>query len=172
MKNAIALLLLLATNAGAAPYFRPLDINKIHRSYGAYIDPFDTGNTSAGFATAFVTHSIRDGCLFPTIICEDWSPLAAGFSANSGRLTFNVGPSVNMNPLVKGGLFLLLNQITREDSLSGLKSALSSEPVDGGHLSMAFGPAVNWNPVQDGRFIAPDKWQGKFRVFAGAAWSF
>lgn len=171
MRYAIALLL-LASSAQAGPYFRLLDINNVQRSAGAYVDPFNPSNTSAGTAIALITHSTKDGCAFPSIVCEDWSPLTAGFSANAGRLQFNLGPVVNVAPLVKAGAKAILDQVTNEDSLLGVKSVLGSEPIGGSTPSIAFGPALAVTPIQHGVILPIEKWQGKLRIFAGAAWRF
>lgn len=173
MRISLLILMLMSINANAGPYFRLIDFGNINKSAGAYIDPFDSKNTSAGTATALITHSVKDGqCLFPTIICEDWSPLTAGFSVRAGRLDFNLGPSVNLTPLAKAGFRALLDYTTNEDTLIGLKSSLQSESISGASTTIAFGPAFAITPIQDGGVLAPEKWRGKFRIFAGAAWSF
>lgn len=164
---------LLASPAAALPYFRVLDASNLQKSAGVYIDPKDASNSSAGTAVALISHSVRDGgCLLPSIVCEDWSLLAAGFSVHAGRLDFNVGPSMNLTPLAKAGALSTLNLLTPEDSLSGLKSSLSSDPLKAPSLSVAFGPALQVSPIVNGVFVSPDKLQGRFRVFVGAAWSF
>ena len=172
MKCAIVVLL-LATNAAAGPYFRLIDPEHVQRSAGAYVDPVNSGNTSAGTATALITHSVRDGgCLLPAVVCEDWSPLTVGFSVRAGHLDFNLGPVVNLTPLVKSGLLATLNVLTRDEVLSGVKSALGSESLDKSTPSIAFGPNLGVAPIQNGGVLSPLKWQGKFRIFAGAAWAF
>lgn len=160
----IAALLVLATQSEASPYFRILDISKPQISAGAFIDPTDTGNTSYGSMLALATHSNRDGCLLPSISCEDWSPLGVGFATKSGKTIFALGPSFNLAPLAKALLFKAFNAVTGPESYQGVKSALSSESLDRQDISLSFGPA--WAVVPQ------DAWKGYFRCFAGAAWRF
>lgn len=168
----VALMIILAVQASAAPYFRVLDPNRTYKVTGAYIDPADAKQTEAGYATALVTHSTRDGCIFPSVVCEDWSPLMIGFSAKAGRFSLNAGPGWNLAPIFKAGLLYALNNLSREDQYAGAKSALGSEPISGPSASLAFGPALNVEPVQHGVIIPLSQWRGKPRIFAGAAFQF
>lgn len=169
------LLILILTVLGyirisnAAPYFHVFDPAHIYKSVGAYIDPVDSGNTAFGTPIALITHSTRDGCLLPSIVCEDWSPLMAGFSVNAGRLSFNAGPAINLMPTARGGLLYIVNGLTADNQFGGLKSVLA--PSDSG-VTISFGPALNVDPVQHGVFVPIRQWHGKFRIFAGAALKF
>jgi hypothetical protein len=159
---AFLLLVLAATSARATPYFRPLDLASPHIVAGAFIDPKDPGNSAAGSALALVTHSTTDGCLLPSIVCEDWTPLAVGFSVNGGRVLIGAGPSVNLAPVFKSLALRGLNAVTGEENYLGLKSSLGSVPITGPDVTMSFGPAWVVSPSEN--------WKGYFRVFAGAAW--
>lgn len=158
----VALTLALEIPASAAPYFRPLDLASPHFVAGAFVDPQDPGNSAAGSALALVTHSTVDGCLLPSVVCEDWTPLAVGLSVNGGKVLVGAGPSVNLAPIFKAGLLRGLNALTAEESYLGLKSSLGSVPISGPDVTMSFGPAWVFSPTEN--------WKGYFRVFAGAAW--
>lgn len=172
MKKMITMLMFLPTLSFAGAYFRLIDLTHIHEVAGALIDPITLGNTSGVTAVALVTHSVRDGCILPSVVCEDWSPLMAGLSIRAGQVQLSVGPAVNLTPLAKLGLLSLVNQITKEDSLLGLKSVLGSQPISGPDLSISFGPALAVSPVDHGVIIPVNQWKGKPRLFAGAALSF
>lgn len=161
---AAALAVLLAAPASAGPYLRLIDISKPHIVAGAYIDPKDVGQSAAGTAVALVTHSTTDGCMFPSIVCEDWTPLVAGFSVNGGRVLLGVGPSWNLAPIVKAVALKGLNAITNEGSYGNLKSTLGSVPITGPDITTSFGPAWVVSPSE--------RWKGYLRVFAGAQWRF
>ncbi len=170
-----ALFLLLSLGGGAAkasPYFRLIDPARPQKVVGAFIDPLDLGDTSAGSAVALVTHATEDGCILPSVICEDWSPAVAGLSYNAGRFQFNIGPAMNMTPLVKRALLGGLNLVTASPTLAGVKSLLGSEPISGPDISFSFGPALNVAPIERGIILPLNQWRGKFRIFAGAAFKF
>lgn len=163
---------ILGTTAAASPYFRPIDPNHPYKVIGGYIDMDAPGNTSAGTAVALVTHGVKDGCLLPSVVCEDWSPAMAGFSYNAGRLQFNVGPAVNLTPMAKIGALRLLNLLTKDDTLAGIKSLLGSQPISGPDVSTSFGPALNVTPIEHGVILPLNKWKGRPRMFVGAALRF
>lgn len=152
----------LGARAQGAPYLRPLDLSRPHIIGGAYIDPATPGSSAVGSAVGLLTHSTVDGCLLPSVVCEDWTPMAAGFSVNGGRVLLGVGPSVNLAPLAKAGLLRGLNAITDEGSYQNLKSSLGSVPIGGPDVTMSFGPAWVVSPTEN--------WKGYFRIFVGAAW--
>lgn len=167
-----ALAVLLASTSYASPYFRPIDPAHVHQVLGGFIDPNSPGNSSAGTAYALATHSVKDGCLMPSIVCEDWSPAMLGFSVNAGRVQVSIGPAVNLTPLAKLGLLKVLEAATAQDALAGVKGLLGSQPIGGPDVSMSFGPALAIAPVQGGVVLPVNRWQGQFRIFAGAALSF
>lgn len=164
MKYLMIALLFAAATAKATPYFRIMDPAHPHLSAGAFVDPIEPGNTSAGTSLALVTHSPADGCLLPTFVCENWSPLTVGFSANAGRALLGVGPSFNVAPVLKAGLLKVVDTITAEDKYLGLKSSLSSEPLSKSDLSTAIGPNLVFSPSE--------RWKGRLSLFCGAAWRF
>ena len=166
----LALMLGLSASANAAPYFRLMDPAHPVKVVGAFIDPASPENTSAGTAVALITHSTKDGCFLPSVVCEDWSPLMAGLAVNAGRVQFSVGPAINLAPVAKAGLLGALNVLTAQDSLPVVKSLLGSGPSEG--VSVSFGPALAVSPVSHGVIIPLSEWQGKFRLFAGAELKF
>jgi hypothetical protein len=169
---AAALICFGSRAAQASPYFRLIDPSHPHKVVGAFLDPKDLGNTSAGTAIALVSHSVSDGCILPSIVCEDWAPALAGLSYNAGRFQFNVGPAVNLTPLAKRGLRGLLDLVTADETAAGVKALLSSQPISGPDVSASFGPALAVAPIEHGVILPFNQWRGKFRVFMGAAVKF
>ena len=158
------ILLLLLPSLAHASYFRPIDPSHPQLNAGAYVDVETPGNTAFGTAVALVTHAVRDGCALPTLICEDWTPLAAGFSVNGGRFLIGVGPSFNLAPVVKSAILASVDAFTADNSYQGLKSSLGSVPISGPDVTMSFGPSWVLSPTEN--------WKGYFRIFAGGMWRF
>lgn len=163
MKLALGFIL-LASTAQAAPYFRLLDLAKPQVSAGALVDPENSGNSSAASMLAVVSHSTRDGCLLPSVVCEDWTLLAVGVSANSGKTLLALGPSINVAPLAKALLLRGLNAVSAPETLPGVKESLGSVPLDRSDISVAFGPTWVLSPTEN--------WKGAIRIFAGGSWRF
>lgn len=162
----VALICFGSQQLHAAPYFRLLDPGHPYKVVGAFVDPVAPGQTTAGTALALVTHSTRDGCLLPSVVCEDWAPLTAGLSINAGRVYLNLGPVANLAPIAKAGILGILNLATAPERLQGLKGALApgEQPVE-----ISFGPNLNEKIIEHGVVLPLNKWQGRFRIFAGAA---
>lgn len=93
-----AALVLLPTLANANPYFRLIDPAHPQPVFGAALDPKALWNTEAQSLIPAITHSPKDGCLLPTIVCEDWTPIAVGASMNAGKITFAAAPLANVLP--------------------------------------------------------------------------
>lgn len=166
MRSLIVALLLVCAGAAQAAYFRlairPADKGYLYESFGAFVDPVEPGQSSVAKQVALVSHSPKDGCMFPTIVCEDWSPLALGFGVNSGRFLFGLGPSINMAPVMRGVALALLRSSTAEDTLPGLKATL--QPVPDSKLTLAISPSLVLSPTE--------AWKGRFKIFVGPAWRF
>ncbi len=157
MKTFLAALLLVATQANAGPYFRPIDTSHVYQSVGASVDPKTPGQTCFISEIALITHSPKDGCLLPSIVCEDWSPLMIGPSYNAGRFAVVLGPVANVAPFVYAGISRVLG--------------IDYKPSDTG-TSIAFGPQLWINPLRDGVCQPFNKWMPAGRVFVGAALKF
>ena len=139
------ILVLLAVSASANPYFRtPLNGGPSVHYTGVFIDPREPGKTTVGTEVALVTHDPNDGCLFPSVVCEQWSPLATGISATGGRIYWDLGPTVNVFPWMIAGL----EGIGIETSFKG--------PLSDG--AFAFGPKLGLNPISEGRFQPVNNW--------------
>lgn len=168
MNKLLLVLLLCATNARAG-YFRLFNPDKVNRVIGASIDPITPEQTSFVTEVALITHSPNDGCWFPSIVCEDWSPFMVGPTYNAGRFAVVFGPVANMAPIVKVGLFKAVGVLTGEGEWLPLKALLT--PSDSNTI-MSFGPQMWINPVQNGKFMPFNKWAPAGRVFAGAELKF
>ena len=166
----IAILLLLATNAGAAPYFRLIGTtDKIHKVTGASVDPLSPGQTSFVTEVALITHSTKDGCFLPSIVCEDWSPLMIGPSYSAGRFALVFGPVMNLAPATKQLLLRGLNMVTEQDKFGGLKAILAPSEDS---VTISFGPQLWINPAAHGTILPLNRWQPAGRIFAGTALRF
>lgn len=108
-------LICFGSTAKASPYFRiygwdygshNLSLSSMSHPKpvaGAFINPTNVGQTSGGALVPLVTHSPNDGCLLPSFVCEDWSPLAVGGSINAGKLTLDVSSLFNVFPWMLAG---------------------------------------------------------------------
>ncbi len=115
MKKILLGLMLLAAQTQASPYFRFYGWDNQAHSLsaealshpqpvaGALIDPKDLGQTRTAALLPIITHSPNDGCLFPSIVCEDWTPLAVGASINAGKATFDAAALFNIFPWMVSG---------------------------------------------------------------------
>lgn len=159
MKHLILALLFLGVKAQAYPYLRPIDISHPVKIVGFYVDPLAPGQTSLGTAVALITHSTKDGCLLPSVICEDWAPLTTGFSVNAGKLLWNIGPVANIAPWVQTGLSKLPHM-----------GWIAPDPQAA--TSISFGPQLNVNPVAHGVVLPVNQWAPRFIVFTGGIMHF
>jgi hypothetical protein len=146
-------------------YLRPIDLAHPVTSLGVYIDAKNLGRTTVGKSLALVTHDPKDGCLLPAIVCEQWAPIVTGLSVTGGRLFWDVGSGVNLAPMFKAGLLGFFNEVTPDDSLVGLKSALAPSQSP---LTVAFGPNLGLNPVNGGVLQPFNKWDPRLVIFTGA----
>lgn len=158
MTKWIALLLALASvPASATPYFRPLDFAHPQPIVGALIDPTSLGQSSAASLLPIFTHSPKDGCLLPNIICEDWTPLAVGASMNAGKITFDVAPLANILPwMVSAG------QAVVPSGWTALRSILDYSSV-GDPITFSAGPVWEYSQLRN---------KGAFKLFTGLALHF
>lgn len=151
-----AALLVVAVRANASPYFRPLDFSHPQPIVGALIDPTNLGNSSAASLLPIFTHSPKDGCLMPKIVCEDWTPLAVGASLNAGKVTFDVAPLANVLPWMQNGLNAVV-----PDSWTATRKILASNPDSS--VTFSAGPVWEYSQLTN---------KGYFKFFSGLALHF
>lgn len=156
MKKLFAVLLLLPSVAQASPYFRPIDLSHPQLVAGALLAPEDLGSTEVASLLPLITHSPKDGCLLPSIVCEDWTPLAIGGSMNAGNATLDVAPLANVLPWVQTAALAIT-----PDSWSVTRRMLSSN-VDHS-LTFSAGPVWQYRQANN---------KGYFRIFTGLALAF
>jgi len=97
----IALAILMVgplTPAMASPYFRIAKFGNLHPVAGALLDVGDLKKSELAGLVPLVTHTPADGCMLPSIVCEDWTPFAVGGGMNAGYLTFEIAPLANVLP--------------------------------------------------------------------------
>ena len=143
----------LAVKCHASPYFRPLNYQHPVTVAGALLDPTGLGNSEGAALVPLVTHSPKDGCLLPSVVCEDWSPVAVGGSLNEGKLTFDVAPIANVAPWAVRGL-----QAVVPTSWSGLQEILAETGT--GNVTFSAGPVWQYSQLRN---------KGYFKVFTGLA---
>lgn len=152
----------------AGPYFRAIDLGdyrSLKPNTGALVDPTGKGANDAVGMLPLFSHSTEDGCLLPTIVCEDWSPLALGVGGNLRSDPYlAVGPSINILPVAKGVALASLNAATKAGDFASLKNSLKPAPKSSVDLAVAVGPTWVVKPSEN--------WKGYFRLFFGGAWSF
>mgnify|MGYP001446273435 CR=1 FL=1 len=140
---------------GLYPYFRPLDVHHLQPIAGALIDVKDIQNTEMTGLVPLLTHSPMDGCMLPSIVCEDWTPLAVGFSANAGSWTLAAGPVFNILPIMQVAALAVTPY-----SLPGIRKVLGSSSPN---VTFSAGPNAEYKS-------ATGKVYGK--VFTGVALHF
>lgn len=162
----IVALICFGSRVHAAPYFRPLDLSRIKPVAGALLDPIGSAPNDAVGMLPLVTHSPDDGCLFPSIVCEDWSPLAVGLGGNLRSDPYvSVGPIINVAPVAKALILACLNVASSDSQLVNIKDSL--RPVvgsDGFDVALSAGPAYVIKPQEN--------FKGYFRIFIGGALKF
>jgi len=143
--------------AGAAPYFRPLDFSHPQPVVGALLAPEALGNTEGASLLPLLTHSPKDGCLLPSIVCEDWTPLAVGASMNAGKVTFDIAPLANVLPWMQSA-----GQAIVPTGWKTLRSVVDYDS-SGDNLTFSAGPVWEYKQLTN---------KGYFRVFTGLALHF
>ncbi len=134
-------------SAHASPYFRPLDIAHPQPVLGALIAPDTLKTSEAASLLPLITHSPKDGCILPSIVCEDWTPLAVGASMTAGNITFDVAPLANVVPWIQ----------------SGIQTATGVHYIDNPAVTISAGPV--WEYKQSTN-------KGYYRTFIGLALHF
>lgn len=155
----LPLIFLLASTASASPYFRPIDLAHIQQSGGIFYGP--DGQGQAGTMVALITHSTKDGCFFPSVVCEDWSPLTFGGTFTGPNKILAIGPSVNLAQIFKAAGLFILDAVTKQETLREAKDTLARPQSEGIKLSLS----INWA-------YAPAENKGYVKFFIGPAWRF
>lgn len=153
----IALALLTSVPAFSNPYFRLIDPAHPAPVLGALVAPTDLGESEATSLLPLLTHSPKDGCLLPQIVCEDWTPAAVGASVNSGKITFAIAPLFNILPWMQSaGQAVIPTGWTTARSVVEYNS-------NGDLITFSAGPAWEYKQLTN---------KGYFRVFTGLALHF
>lgn len=158
--STVVISLFLAAPAFSTPYFRP---NRVFTDpahpvlvSGALIDPISLNQTSGVALLPVFTHSPKDGCLLPSIVCESWSPLAVGASLNAGKITLDVAPIANVLPWLQNAAISITPA-----KWQGLINILT--PASGQTVTFSAGPCWQYSQLQN---------KGFFKVFAGLELNF
>lgn len=154
MKNIItAGLVLIASTAFANPYFRLVNLSHPQMVAGALLDPQNLGNSEGASLLPIFTHSPSDGCLLPSIVCENWSPLAIGASMKAGKVTLDVAPVANVLPWFQSAALAVI-----PDKFANVRSVLA--PAPGNAVTFSAGPAWQYRQANN---------HGYLRIFTGLA---
>lgn len=160
MKILVTALLLIASAAQATPYLRPnagfKDPAHPQLIAGALLDPLSLDKTSGGSMLPVFTHSPKDGCLLPSIVCESWTPFAVGGSMNAGKVTLDIGPIANVLPWAQAGALSIVPA-----KWDGLVKVLSPSPDQS--VTFSAGPIWEYNQRAN---------RGYFKVFTGLQLNF
>ena len=156
MKYIALLLALAASQVQATPYFRLIDPAHPTPVLGALVDPINIGNSSAASLLPLVTHSPKDGCLLPSLVCEDWTPLAIGGAMSGGKLTFEVAPLANILPWFQSAALAVAPA-----KWTGLIKILT--PSADQSVTFSFGPVWSYSQASN---------KGSFKLFSGLALHF
>lgn len=156
MKKLLIIVLMLPSAAIANPYFRLIDPHHLQPVVGALLAPEDLKHSSAASLLPLVTHSPNDGCMLPSIVCEDWTPLAVGASMNSGQITFDIAPLANVLPWMQRGAKSIVPA-----SWTATRAMLEATPES--QVSFSAGPVWEYRQATN---------KGYFRLFTGLALHF
>jgi len=145
MKGLLVAILLLSAGIADAGYFRFFDPNHPQPAVGAFKN-LKTGDGAVGFLIPVITHSPKDGCLLPSIVCLDWSPLAIGAKKRGDTGDIAVGAGFNLLPLVQGLGTKVLDLIVSKPAAPGLRELLkptqSGSTVD---IRISLWPSLLWD---------------------------
>lgn len=180
MKKSAAVIILwlgMAVPSHSA-YFRFMDMRDgaLHPAplVGAFVDPATTGNSEGGGLLPIITHSARrnangtiiDGCLLPSIVCEDWSPLAIGGSMNGGKMKLDIGPVFNILPIFQNAGTALID-LWGADKLPGLRAILRpTQAGDRFDARFSVAPVFEFDPLYQA-LPGNANGHGYFKLFVG-----
>lgn len=160
MRNTLLLaaLALAVSSAHAAPYFRVINPAHPEPVVGALIDPAHIDESEATSLLPIFTHSPADGCLLPSIVCEEWTPLAVGASINSGKVTFDVAPLANVLPWMQNGLAAVIPA-----GWAWAHKVLAAGGDNTDPITFSAGPVWEYSQLRN---------KGSFKIFTGLALHF
>lgn len=161
MKNFLALFLVVCLSglASAGPYFRFVDPAHPQPVVGAFYSPSD-GSAETGSLLPIITHSPKDGCSIPSIVCEDWSPLALGFNKSGSAYVIDVAGGLDLVPLIQKFGTGLLDLVSGPAFAPGLRAILTPT-VPGQEVDVRLSI---WPSYRQGLSF---KKAGVFRIFIG-----
>lgn len=154
--STVVISLFIASSANATPYFRLIDPSHPNPVLGALIDPLNIGNSEAASLLPLITHSPKDGCLLPSVVCEDWTPIAVGGSMNSGKLTFDIAPLSNVLPWFQSAALAIV-----PSKWTPLIKVLT--PSQDQSITFSVGPVFEYSQANN---------HGYFKVFTGLKLNF
>lgn len=149
---------LQAKQFGVLPdgYLRLIDIAHPMPILGALLDPRDLNNSEAMSLLPLVTHSTRDGCLLPSVVCEDWAPVVGGASMNAGKITVVAGSMLNVLPWMQSGARALVPA-----KWTGLVNILTPDPKS--TVTFSAGAVIEYRQITN---------KGYFKIPTGLALHF
>lgn len=158
LKRLVAGLLIFTPSfAFATPYFRLINPAHPQPVAGALLAPEALGQSAASALLPLLTHSPKDGCLLPSIVCEDWTPLAVGASINGGNITFDVAPLANILPWMQRA-----GQALVPSGWTAVREVVNYDPT-GDAVTFSAGPVWEYQQRTN---------KGYFRIFTGLALHF
>ena len=127
MKN-LLISAILVVGMGAtvmASNFHFLDIKAPVTSVGTFIDA-KAGSSAAGGTIGLITYKSVPAGLLDAVI-NAWEPVTLGGTLGNGAFGPSVamGTGVNLLPIAQASLYSLVNGISKDGQLNGLKIALS-----------------------------------------------
>lgn len=150
------LALLLSTSAFATPYFRLVDPSHPQPVVGALFSLDGIKQTEGTSLLPLITHTPKDGCLLPSIVCEDWSPLSVGAAFHAGKITLDVAPLANVLPWID----VVIQSALPDNYLSPIHWV---QAQNGQAITFSAGPVFEYQQLTN---------KGYFRLFTGLALHF
>ena len=142
MKNILTAVLMALSAPAFAGNINWLDITSPQTSAGSFTSMRD-GSVAAGGVVGILEYNgeIRDE--FVSSMLGGWTPLTLGGTAGKGLggPSLSLGTGVNALPLARTTLLKVLNLVTEDTELVGVKSALSNSTTS--DVTMFVGPNMN-----------------------------
>ena len=156
---------LIASNAFASPYFRFIGQENFQINAGACLDPKNVlVESQACSSIPLIYHAAKDG--YVIIPNEDWALLSVGGGIAHGDVTLNIGPAMNVTPVLKHFILNALILTTKQDQLVNLKTVFV--PIPESKVDVTFSVSPQWSIHPMKRFFK----DSAFTVFVGPALHF